>query len=133
MDPAELIARFEIFDDWEERYRYLIQMGRKLPEFPEDLRNDTNKVVGCISQVWVVSDFVDGRIQLQADSDAFIVKGLIAMLVTLFNNKTAEEVLAVDIESIFREIGLDEHLSPNRRNGFVAMVSRIRNMAQATT
>jgi cysteine desulfuration protein SufE len=133
MEPAELIARFEIFDDWEERYRYLIQMGRKLPAFPEELRNDTNKVVGCISQVWVVSDFVDGRIQLQADSDAFIVKGLIAMLVTLFNNKTAEEVLAVDIESIFSEIGLDEHLSPNRRNGFVAMVSRIRNMAQVTT
>jgi len=133
MEPAELIARFEIFDDWEERYRYLIQMGRKLPEFPEEYRNETNKVVGCISQVWVVSDFVDGRIQLQADSDAFIVKGLIAMLVTLFNNKTAEEVLAVDIESIFSEIGLDEHLSPNRRNGFVAMVSRIRNMAQVTT
>jgi len=133
MEPAELIARFEIFDDWEERYRYLIQMGRKLPAFPEELRNDTNKVIGCISQVWVVSDFVDGRIQLQADSDAFIVKGLIAMLITLFNNKTAEEVLAVDIESIFSEIGLDEHLSPNRRNGFVAMVSRIRNMAQVTT
>ena len=133
MEPAELLARFEIFDDWEERYRYLIQMGRKLPEFPEEYRNETNKVVGCISQVWVVSDFVDGRIQLQADSDAFIVKGLIAMLVTLFNNKTAEEVLAVDIESIFSEIGLDEHLSPNRRNGFVAMVSRIRNMAQVTT
>ena len=133
MEPAELIARFEIFDDWEERYRYLIQMGRKLPEFPEEYRNETNKVVGCISQVWVVSDFVDGRIHLQADSDAFIVKGLIAMLVTLFNNKTADEVLAVDIESIFSEIGLDEHLSPNRRNGFVAMVSRIRNMAQVTT
>jgi cysteine desulfuration protein SufE len=133
MEPAELIARFESLYDWEERYSYLIQMGRKLPVFPEESRTEANKVIGCISQVWVVSDFVDGRIQLQADSDAFIVKGLIAMLVALLNNKTSEEVLLVDIESIFSEIGLDEHLSPNRRNGFVAMVQRIRNMAQATT
>ena len=127
MDPQELLERFSLFDDWEERYAYIIQMGRKLPDFPEESRTDANKVSGCVSQVWMISAVEDGRIQIQGDSDAFIVKGLVAILLALYSDKTSDEIAAIDIESVFGELGLGEHLTPNRRNGFSSMVQRIRS------
>jgi len=127
VDPQELLERFSLFDDWEERYAYIIQMGRKLPAFPEESRTDANKVSGCVSQVWMISAVEDGRIQIQGDSDAFIVKGLVAILLALYSDKTPDEIAAVDIESVFGDLGLGEHLTPNRRNGFFSMVQRIRS------
>ena len=127
MDPQELLERFSLFDDWEERYAYIIQMGRKLPDFPEESRTDANKVSGCVSQVWMISAVEGGRIQIQGDSDAFIVKGLVAILLALYSDKTSDEIAAIDIESVFGELGLGEHLTPNRRNGFFSMVQRIRS------
>ena len=127
MDPQELLERFSLFDDWEERYAYIIQMGRKLPDFPEESRTDANKVSGCVSQVWMISAVEDGRIQIQGDSDAFIVKGLVAILLALYSDKTSDEIAAIDIENVFGELGLGEHLTPNRRNGFFSMVQRIRS------
>lgn len=128
----ELIERFSLFDDWEERYAYLIELGRKLePLAPDEMTEDT-RVRGCVSQVWMVHDTEAGeppRITLRADSDAFIVKGLVAILLSLYSGRTPEQMAAVDIERVFAEIGLDSHLTPNRRNGFFSMVERIRGLA----
>ena len=126
MNVEELIERFDLFDDWEERYAYIIQMGRKLPDFPEEHRTEANKVRGCVSQVWMISETDAGQVVIQGDSDAFIVKGLVAILLALYSKRTPEEIAAIDIESVFEQLGLAEHLTPNRRNGFFSMVQRIR-------
>lgn len=130
MDVQELIENFSFIDDWEERYRYLIEIGEGLPEMDVAARIDDNKVEGCTSQVWI--DFDDSQenvIQFTADSDAMIVKGLIGILSITFNGKTYAEVQKIDIQEIFAELGLDQHLSPNRRNGFFSMVERIGDKA----
>ena len=129
MSFAELAENFALFDDWEDRYRYLIDLGRKLPAFPDEYKTEANKVRGCMSQVWMVPGHPPGdnsRFAFAADSDAHIVKGLIAVLGTLFSNKTPAEIAATDTEAAFKQLGLDQHLSPTRRNGFVAMVDRIK-------
>ena len=129
MTFAVLAENFALFDDWEDRYRYLIDLGRKLPAFPDEFKTEANKVRGCMSQVWMVPGHPpgdNGRFAFAADSDAHIVKGLIAVLGTLFSNKTPAEIAATDIEAAFNQLGLDQHLSPTRRNGFVAMVDRIK-------
>lgn len=134
MDLQRLVDTFEMLDDWEDRYRLLIDLGRKLPPFPDAARTDENRVEGCTSNVWLltqVSDDQPPRIEFQADSDAFIVKGLVAILLKAYSGKTAEEILEVDIESLFNELGLAQQLTPNRRDGFVAMVKRMRAEAQA--
>jgi cysteine desulfuration protein SufE len=133
MTFAELAENFALFDDWEDRYRYLIDLGRKLPVFPESQKTEINKVRGCMSQVWVVPGHPSGdaaRFAFAADSDAHIVKGLIAVLGVLFSGQTPEAIAAIDPEAAFRELGLDQHLSPTRRNGVVAMVARIKAAAQ---
>jgi len=130
-------ADFALLDDWEDRYRYLIELGRELSPLPEALRTDGNKVRGCASQVWLASNVVrsDGGkhpgLSLQGDSDAHIVRGLIAVLFALFNNKPADEILATDARAVFSDLGLAEHLTPQRSNGFFSMVERIRRDAQA--
>jgi cysteine desulfuration protein SufE len=134
MSFPELAENFALFDDWEDRYRYLIDLGRKLPDFPESLKTEATKVRGCMSQVWMVpghpaSD--PSRFAFAADSDAHIVKGLIAVLGTLFSGKTPAEIAAVDTEASFRSLGLDQHLSPSRRNGLVSMVEKIKTYARA--
>jgi cysteine desulfuration protein SufE len=132
MSFAELADNFALFDDWEDRYRYLIDLGRKLPAFPDDCRTEANKVRGCMSQVWMVPGHPAndaGKFAFAADSDAHIVKGLIAVLGTLFSGKSAAEIAAVDTEACFKRLGLDQHLSPTRRNGFVAMVGKIKEYA----
>lgn len=131
MNGEELIDRFSFFDDWQERYRYIIDLGMKLPALGEMHKTEENKVRGCMSQVWMTHD-IDGEVvQFYADSDSHIVKGLISILLSLYSGLGAEEILALDIEYVFQSIGLDQHLSPNRRNGFYSMVERIRTVATA--
>lgn len=131
MDVSELIERFSIFDDQEERYAYLIELGRKLPAYPEEYRDEDHRVRGCVSRVWLHHEMSDGQLTLYADSDAFIVKGLAAVLHLLYNGKTPEQALAIPIEETFETIGLAGHLTPSRRNGFFSMVERIRSVAAA--
>lgn len=126
MTTDELIERFSLFDDWEERYAYIIQMGRKLPAFPESERIESNKVRGCVSQVWMVSERVGDTVVIQGDSDAFIVKGLVAILLALYSGLTPAQIATVDVEKLFADLDLSDHLTPNRRNGFFSMVQRIR-------
>lgn len=131
-NPAlqELVDTFEMLGDWEERYRYLIELGRKLPAMPEAEHDEAHKVRGCMSQVWLAGDVgPDTRLHLRGDSDAHIVKGLIALILALTDGRTAREVLDTDIKAAFALLGLESHLSMNRRNGFFAMVERIRQMA----
>lgn len=132
MTIDDLIDNFDLFDDWEEKYKYIIDLGKKLPDMPEAEKSEDNKVRGCMSQVWLTShDNADDPtlLSFNADSDAFIVKGLIAVLMIIFNNKSADDIASIDAISILSEIGLDHHLSPNRRNGLVAMVERIKFIA----
>lgn len=128
----ELIENFSLFDDWEERYAYLIDLGRKLDPLPDEDRTPESKVEGCMSQVWLVSAVEPGAppvVRYRADSDSQIVRGLIAVLMTAYSGETADRIVATDINDIFTRIGLDKHLSPNRRNGFYAMVQRISDVA----
>ena len=131
MDAEELIERFSFFDDWQERYRYIIDLGMKLPALEDIHKTEDNKVRGCMSQVWMIHDVQEQTLHFKADSDSHIVKGLISLLLSLYSGRSAEEVLALDIEHVFQSIGLDQHLSPNRRNGFYSMVGRIRGVAEA--
>lgn len=127
--PEELRENFKLFDDWEDRYRYLIDLGKKLPPFSDDLRSEENRVKGCVSNVWMVSGFRDGRFRMLADSDAHIVRGLVAVLMVFYRGKGPVELRALDIDAVFRDLGLEQHLSPNRRSGFFAMVDKIRSSA----
>jgi cysteine desulfuration protein SufE len=128
---AQLIAEdFELFDDWRERIEYVLDLGRNLATFPEEQRTEANKVRGCQSQVWMVAalDPASGRMRIQADSDAFIVKGLIALLLRLYADRRPEEILEHP-PRVFEEIGLGAHLSPTRANGLHAMIKRFRQLA----
>ncbi|GJL84555.1 MAG: cysteine desulfuration protein SufE [Micavibrio sp.] len=125
----EVTENFSLFDDWEERYRYLIDLGRELPAMDESLKTDKNFVQGCTSRVWMQADVKDDVFHFVADSDAHIVRGLIALLMIAYQDKNVGEIAGVDIEGMFKEIGLDQHLSPNRRSGFFAMVERIKKLA----
>ncbi len=126
---------FALLDDWEDRYRYVIELGRALPPLPETLRTEANKVRGCASQVWLATDLAESArgkvLVLQGDSDAHIVRGLVAILFALYQGKTPQEALAVDAQGEFARLGLKEHLTPQRSNGFASMVERIRRDAQA--
>lgn len=129
-DINELIENFALFDDWEERYRYLIDLGRNLPKMDEALKTEENLVRGCTSRVWMQADVSDGKLHFIADSDAHIVRGLIGVLMAVYQDKKLEEIKEIDIEDAFKQIGLDQNLSPNRRNGFFSMVERIKLLAQ---
>ncbi|MBR9814962.1 SufE family protein [bacterium] len=134
LDLQTLHDNFEMLGAWEDRYRYLIDLGRELPPMPEAEKTDANKVRGCMSQVWLQVDADDGekpRYRFRGDSDAHIVKGLIAVLFAAYSGKTANEIGEVDIHAEFAKLGLENHLSMNRRNGFFAMVERIRALASA--
>ncbi len=127
---------FALLDDWEDRYRYVIELGRTLPPFPEALRTDANKVRGCASQVWLASTMRQRPgaapvLEFLGDSDAHIVRGLIAILFAMYQGKTGDEILRTDAAALFAELGLKEHLTPQRSNGFFSMVERIRRDAQA--
>lgn len=127
-------ADFALLDEWEDRYRYLIELGRGLPPLPEALRTDANKVRGCVSQVWLASAVKGSRpapvMEFQGDSDAHLVRGLVAVLFAMIQGKTPEEVLGADAKALFTELGLAEHLTPQRSNGFFSMVERVRTDAR---
>lgn len=136
MTIDEIVDNFALFDDWEERYRYLIDLGGQLPPMDEVLKTPASKVSGCLSQVWIVMGWAKDdqgreRLTLLADSDAQIVRGLIAVLMAMFAGRTRAEIAATDINALFARLGLDQHLSPNRRNGFFAMVERVRAFAES--
>ena len=129
MDINELIENFELLDDWEDKYRYIIDLGAGLPPLEDRFRTEEWKVRGCQSQVWLVPEKKDGRLFFKGDSDAAIVKGIISVVLTIFSGKTPEEILQVDVDSLFGRLGLEEHLSPSRRNGLGAMTEQIRYYA----
>jgi cysteine desulfuration protein SufE len=130
----DLYDTFEALDDWMERYKYLIDLGRQLDPLSIDERTEANRVKGCISQVWLVADPASesGALRFRADSDAHLVKGLIAVALTLFNGKTPEAIATTDPGDVYGRLGLDQHLSVNRRNGFVSMMQRIKSLADAS-
>ena len=124
----ELIADFELFDDWMDRYQYLIDLGRRLPEFPEELRTEANRIRGCQSQVWFVADEKDGRLEFRATSDAAIVSGLIALLLRLYSGRHPQDILDTPPEFV-NALQLESHLSPTRSNGLSSMLAAIRRFA----
>ena len=131
MGIEQIIDDFSVLDDWDERYRYIIELGRRMSPLPAQLKTDATKVRGCASQVWLVSKLEKGPngrdvIVFEGESDAMIVRGLIAILLQLYSGKTAEEILAIDAKHVLGELGLDTHLSQQRSNGLFAMVERIR-------
>jgi cysteine desulfuration protein SufE len=135
-DIAEIIDNFSVLDDWDDRYRYLIELGRKLPPLAAAAYNDANKVQGCASQVWLDTQVrpngAGGPIlTFVGDSDAHIVRGLIAILLATFSGKHAKDILDIDALALFEKMGLREHLTPQRSNGFRSMVERIRAEARA--
>ena len=122
MNPDDFVDRFNRLLSWEDRYRYLIQLGRKLEPYPEQFRDEDHLVPGCMSQVWLVSELDESdrdTLEFRADSDALIVKGLTALLLMFYSNKNPEEILSTDIEGLFERLDLTQHLSVNRRNGFL--------------
>jgi len=132
----EIVDNFSLLDEWDDRYRYLIELGRALPPLPENARNDANKVRGCASQVWLLTQIKPNGaagpvLSFEGDSDAHIVRGLIAVLFSLFSGKGAKDILATDAIALFDKLGLREHLTPQRSNGFRSMVDRIRRDAGA--
>lgn len=132
MDADQFAERFKRLRSWEDRYRYLIQMGRKLAPFPEEDRTEENLVPGCMSRVWLIPHTPEGEaegLSFLADSDAHIVKGLIAVLLGIYDGKRPEEILETDIEGLFEKMELAQHLSANRRNGFYSMNQKMRGYA----
>jgi len=125
MTPAELMENFQTLMDWEDKYRYLIELGEKLRDFPEADKTDANKVEGCQSQVWITHRVEGDKHYFNATSDSHIVRGLQAVLLTFVNGLTTKEIQNLDMLAIFKRMGLEEHLSPSRRNGFLAMTNRI--------
>ncbi len=121
-----LIENFSKLDDWEEKYQYLIELGEKLPPLNEKYKTEEFKVSGCQSQVWLVPIYQDGMLSFLADSDAIMVKGIIAVLLAIYANKSAKEIKEIEVEDFFAKLGLGEHLSPSRRNGMMSMVDKIR-------
>ena len=135
-DPRtqDIIDEFDFLDDWEERYRHVIELGKALEPLDDAERNDATKVKGCVSQVWLVSETRPGtppHLHFRADSDAHIVRGLAALLIRLTTDRTAQDILALDIQSVFNAIGLAENLSAQRSNGLGAMITRIKAEAQS--
>ena len=129
-DIDDLVDEFDFLGDWEERYRYLIELGQGLEPLPDHERTDETKVKGCVSQVWVVLDDHDGKIILRGDSDAHIVKGLVALMARLYSHRTPQEALTIDPKDVLSRIGLSEHLSPQRSNGLASMIATVRRKAE---
>ena len=126
----EIVDEFAMFDDWMERYEYIIDLGKNLPLIDEAYKTEDNIIKGCQSKVWVHADKIDDKIVFTADSDAILTKGIIAILIRVFSNQKAEDILNADM-SFIDEIGLKEHLSPTRANGLVSMIKKIKMYALA--
>ena len=136
MTLDEIVETFDLLEDWEERYRFLIDLGRTLDPLPEAAHTEANRVRGCASQVWIATavDHEEGqptRLAFKGDSDAHIVRGLVALTLALFSGKTPAEILDADFLALYAKLGLSDHLTPQRSNGVRAMVERIRSDARA--
>ena len=127
----DIVEDLSFFDDWEERYRYIIDLGRELPALPKEHQQDQNLIRGCQSQVWLVHEKENGRLYFDVDSDAFIVKGLLGVVLAAYNGRRPEEILKFDIKQYFDDLDLLRHLSPTRGSGLQAMVARIQEIAAA--
>ncbi len=126
---ADIIEEFSMYDDWLDKYQYLIELGNSLEEFPEELKTEDRLIKGCQSRVWLDATMVDGKIVFSADSDAIITKGIISLLITVYSGRTAEEIAGDDF-SFVEKLGLKENLSPTRTNGLISMIATIRNIAE---
>ena len=126
----EIIAEFAIFDDWLDKYQYIVELGNTLEEFPEEFLTDQNLIDGCQSKVWLTADYRDGKVYFSAKGDAIIVKGIIRLLISVLSGRTPNEIIESDLHFL-NEIGLTEHLSPIRSNGLAAMVKQMRLYAIA--
>ncbi len=131
MDIEELRETFEFFDDWEDKYRFVIDLGKELEDLPQEDKVDANLIRGCQSQVWLTFHLEDDNVHLHMDSDAYIVRGLISIVLTALNHKKPAEILAFDIEALFAELELLAHLSVTRGNGLRAMIQRIHDICRA--
>lgn len=132
----QIFDDFAFLDAWDDRYRYIIELGGDLSPYPEAARDAAHKVPGCVSQVWLnstIGDQPDPVISYEGDSDSHIVKGLVAIVLALYSGRRASEILAADAEAALRRLGLDEHLTPQRANGLRSMIKRIRMEAAALT
>ena len=130
MELAEIRETFEFFDDWEDKYRFILEIGRDLPEMDNSHRIEDNLVRGCQSQVWLVHEIEDNKLRFQIDSDAHIVRGLLKILLVAINNLSPSEIIETDLETLFEELGLMAHLSMSRGNGLRAMISKINQIAE---
>lgn len=136
MDVKQIISDFEFIDDWEDRYRYVIELGNQLEPYPEENKTPATKVKGCVSQVWLTStrqpaNGEEDRLHFTGDSDAHIVRGLMAIVFSIFSDKSARQIVETDHEKIFQKLDLKDHISPQRSNGLSAMVQRIKSDAEA--
>lgn len=137
MTLNDIRSNFALLDDWEDRYRYLIEIGKELPPLESPAKVEANKVRGCASQVWLLTEVGAPKtgggpvLSFRGDSDALIVRGLIAVLFAMYDGQSADEILKVDAEKEFASLGLKDHLTPQRSNGFASMVERIRSDARA--
>ena len=131
----DVFEAFELLDDWEDRYAFIIDLGKQLPPFPESERNEQNYVHGCQSQVWLIHyyDEASGKLFLLIDSDAIIVRGLAAIILAALNNHEPRELLSIDIDELFERLDLFRHISPTRGNGLRSMISKIRDIAVKET
>jgi cysteine desulfuration protein SufE len=129
---AELLETFDELQEWDERYDFIIDLGRELPPFPTELQADENIVDGCMSTVWLAANMnneSDGQLDIQADSDSIIVKGLIVILLAFYSGKTPSEIVESDASDYLKKLGLNQHLSPQRRNGLFAMIKRLKALS----
>jgi len=126
----EIIEEFSLFDSWDDKYEYIIDLGKKLPPLDDQYKRDENKVKGCQSTVWLVADYKDGRIYYKAESDAVIVKGLISMLIRVLSGQTPDDIINTKLDFI-KEIGMMSHLAQTRSNGLLSMVKQMKNYALA--
>ena len=124
----DIVEEFALFDSWDDKYEYIIDLGKKLPPLEEEYKTDVNKVRGCQSTVWLVSDYREGKVFYKAESDAMIVKGLISMLIRVLSGHSAEEIIEAKLDFI-RDIGMTSHLAQTRSNGLLAMVKQMKNFA----
>ena len=132
MTLEDIKETFSLFTDWEDKYRYIIELGKELPELSDKDKTPSNLIRGCQSQVWLVYEISSEKhLQIHIDSDAYIVRGLIAIVLASLNNRTASQVLEFDVESLFKELELMEHLSPTRGNGLRSMVGQIKTVAES--
>lgn len=125
----EIVETFELLDDWDQRYEYLVELGEQLPEMPDYLKTEENRVKACMSKVWISMQKEDGGIQIQGDCDTSVIKGVLALLISLCQGETSANIQQIDMDEIFQRLNLDDHLSPNRHVGVYAMFELMKQKA----